>query len=102
VINHCVLVRPGAKKVSRIISHEQALKQCKKTLNRVCPGAILEPFKDTALAAKKLAEGEFDDTTAVLAPETAAEYYGLEILHNGVQDLGKDNITDFLVLSNRL
>lgn len=102
VINHCVLSKTKTTKIKRIISHEQALRQCRDNLSRLYPDATLEPYCGTALAAKKLSEGEFDNNTAVLAPETAAELYDLHIRHTAVQDLGSKNVTDFLFISNRL
>lgn len=102
VINHCLMVRPGTEKIITIVSHEQALKQCRDNIAKLYPEAMITPYRDTALAARKLAKGGFPEGTAVIAPRTAASYYKLEIVHQGIQDLGTKNITDFLFLSNRL
>lgn len=96
---HCLLVKPGIKKenIETIASHDQAIKQCKMYIKRNWPSAAIEQRDDTAKAAKDLSEGILPNSTAVLAPESCAELYGLEILEKGVQDL-KFNFTSFLAV----
>ncbi|MDD3190115.1 MAG: prephenate dehydratase domain-containing protein [Candidatus Pacebacteria bacterium] len=97
---HCLLVKPGIKKedIKTIASHDQAIKQCKMYIKRSWPSAAIEQRDDTAKAAKDLSEGVLTDDTAVLAPESCAKLYNLEILEKGVQDL-KFNFTSFLVVT---
>ena len=96
-IAHFLLGRPGAKiaEVSKIVSHPQALKQCRMFLKRRFPEVELMEFSDTASAAKALQDGELEPTTAVIAAEICAEIYGLEILEGRIQDL-KFNFTTFI------
>lgn len=99
-VHHHLLVQPGtvASRIKCITSHDQALKQCRMYIKRVWPKADIVPYKDTAAAAKALAEGDLPDTTAVIASRRAGEIYGLEILEESVQDL-KYNYTTFIVAS---
>ena len=96
---HCLLVKPGTKKeeIKNIASHDQALKQCKMYLKRTWAEAHLQETEDTAKAAKDLSKGKLPQNTAVLAPESCAKLYGLEILEKSVQDL-KFNFTSFLAV----
>ena len=96
---HCLLTKPGIARenVKTIASHDQAIKQCKIYIKRSWPAAAIEQRDDTAKAAKDLSEGILPPDTAVLAPESCAELYGLEILEKGVQDL-KFKFTSFLAV----
>lgn len=96
---HCLITKPGTKKedIKNIASHDQALKQCKMYLRRQWPTAHLLEWQDTAKAAKDLSEGKLlSSDTAVLAPESCAALYNLDVLEKGVQDL-KFNFTNFIV-----
>ncbi|MBU4332669.1 prephenate dehydratase [Patescibacteria group bacterium] len=96
---HCLLVAPGTKKetIAKIASHPQAIKQCKMYLKRIWPKAGLEERDDTAHAAEDLKNKVLSATTAVIAPESCAKLYNLEILEKGIQDL-KFNYTSFLAV----
>jgi prephenate dehydratase len=95
-----LIVHPGTKRadIRRIVSHHQALAQCKFYLRREWPGAEHIEYADTALAAKDLAAGRLDPHTAVIAARAAAELYHLEILEPSIQDL-KFNYTSFMVIT---
>lgn len=97
-VHHMLLVKSGttASSITTVSSHDQALKQCRMYLKRKWPDADIEPYADTAKAAKDLASGALADTTAVIAPRRCAELYGLEILEESIQDL-KFNYTTFVV-----
>jgi prephenate dehydratase len=97
-VHHMLLVRPGvtASHITAVASHDQALKQCRMYLKRVWPQAELVPYADTAKAAADVANGTLPDTTAAIAPRSAAELYGLDILEESIQDL-KFNYTVFIV-----
>ncbi len=102
-VNQNVLVKKGktASDIATITSHDQALKQCRMYLKRMWPNIEIEPYADTALAAKDLAEGKLSESTAVIASSRAAELYGLDILDEKVQDL-KFNYTVFVVAKKSL
>ena len=97
-IRHCLLAKRGrvASEIKKIVSHQQALKQCRMYLKRRWPQVDLQEYMDTAEAAKDLAKGIFLSDTAVIAPRICASLYDLEILEDGVQDL-KFNFTTFVV-----
>ncbi|MBQ3116488.1 MAG: prephenate dehydratase [Clostridia bacterium] len=97
-ISHNLIVNKDTKleDIKEIISHEQALSQCKK---------FLEQFKDvkvtavanTAVAARTLAESGRHDVAAISSRE-CAELYGLKILQNNVQD-SDNNYTRFILIA---
>lgn len=107
IVNHCLLVQPGVEKqdVKTIISHPQALRQCKATLSQKYPDKQMKEGEgdliDQAAAAKALAEDELPSTTAVLASKVCAELYDLEVVDIGLQDK-KKNLTTFLFVTKRI
>jgi prephenate dehydratase len=96
-----LIVTPGTKRedIKQIVSHQQALAQCKFYLRRQWHGEMHE-YEDTALAAKDLSEGKLSHDTAIIASRRAAELYGLEILEPSIQDL-KFNYTSFLAFTRK-
>lgn len=84
---------PGA--IKQIVSHEQAIKQCRGYLKRVWPKVKVGEYPDTAKAAKDLAEGELPASTGVIASRAAAKLYKLDILGASIQD-DKHNVTTFI------
>jgi prephenate dehydratase len=97
-VHHALLVKPGvtASHITSVVSHDQALKQCRMYLKRVWPKADIAPYADTAKAAEDLGQGVLADTAAVIAPAGCAKLYGLEVLEESIQDL-KFNYTTFVV-----
>ena len=92
-----LMANPGARldQIRTVASMPIALGQCRKVLRRL--KVATESAGDTAGAAKALA-GRPDLTRAAIAPELAAQIYGLEILLRDVED-EKHNTTRFLVMS---
>lgn len=102
-INHCLLSLAEVRReeITEIVSHPQALAQCKDNLKKLYPKAVLRPWVDTAEAAKNLQEAVLSRTVAVIAPQASANLYNLKIQHEQLQD--KDpNITSFIVVENRI
>ena len=93
-----LMVRPGVRlqDIKVAISHPVALMQCRQFLREL--GIVPEIFHDTAGAARHLAQTQATDRAAI-APEIAAELYGLEILKRNVED-AHHNTTRFLVLES--
>jgi prephenate dehydratase len=76
-------------------SHAMALLQCRNSLREL--GITAEVFHDTAGAARSLSQTRERDRAAI-APEVAAELYGLKILKRHMED-ARHNTTRFLVLT---
>ena len=76
-------------------SHTMALLQCRNALREL--NITAEVFHDTAGAARALAQTRELDR-AVIAPEPAAELYGLKILRRNMED-ARHNTTRFLILT---
>jgi len=97
-VHHMLLVQSGttASSITTVVSHDQAIKQCRMYLKRAWPDAEIQPYADTAKAAQDLENGTLPATTAVIAPRRCAELYNLEILEESIQDL-KFNYTTFVV-----
>ena len=96
-INHHLLVIPGTKieDLKAVRSHEQALGQCRRTMDAL--GIKREVFADTAAAAKHVAELG-DPTIGAVASSLAGEIYGLETIRKDIED-ASHNTTRFVVFS---
>ncbi|MBL4603465.1 MAG: prephenate dehydratase [Emcibacteraceae bacterium] len=96
-INHNLLVVPGTKleDLKSVISHEQALGQCRRNLDSW--GIIREVFADTAAAAKHVAELG-DPQVGAIASSLAGKIYGLETIKKDIED-ASHNTTRFVVFS---
>lgn len=96
-IHFQLMVLPGssAGQIKTVHSHIHALGQCRKILRKRDWQGIVA--SDTAGAAKEIAE-EMDTSKAALAPELAADLYGLEIIERNVEDTDS-NVTRFVILS---
>jgi len=96
-VHHNLLVMPGttSEHITKITSHDQAIKQCRMYLRRKWPGVDIAEYADTAKAAADLASGTLPPSTAVIASRAAAKLYGLDILEESIQDL-KFNYTSFI------
>ncbi len=97
-IKHNLLARPGIELegISRIISHPQALAQCRRYLNANFKSLELIDVASTAEAARRVAES--NDSWAAIGTTTAARAYGLEILCSEIQDR-PNNETRFITLT---
>jgi prephenate dehydratase len=96
-VHHNLLVKKGttSDKVKTIVSHDQAIKQCRMYLKRIWPKVKIKEYADTAKAAEDFASGKLPASAAVIASRRAAEVYGLDILEESIQDL-KFNYTSFV------
>jgi len=96
-INHNLVVRPGVRleEVTTVISHPQAVAQCRHYLSERLPGATIELAGSTAGAVKLVSEKS--GKVAAIGPRFAAEIYGLDVLDAGIQDF-EDNQTRFVLV----
>lgn len=90
---HSLLVRPGVTlpEIEKILSHPQALAQCRNFLRKEIPDARWQECSSTAAAAVLVAGSE--RPWAAIAP-AAANVYGLEVIFQGVNDC-PNNVTRF-------
>ncbi len=95
-INHCLATLPNHETITKIISHEQALAQCKKHLDRNFSNATLQSIASTASAITQL-----NQTTAAILPLETARHSHLKILAKNIAD-NPDNSTTFYVIKKGL
>ena len=97
-ISHCLLALPGVtlSEIRRIISHPQALQQCREFLES-WPSIAVEPAYDTAGSARRIRTEELHDTAAIASLE-AAQKYQLAVLAKAIES-NHQNYTRFLVLA---
>ena len=94
-IHHCLFVKDSSvTEIRAVASHIQALKQCRKTLERDFPGVVWQEEEDTAIAARHLAEGTLPADTGVLCRRDAGEAFGLHLLRENLED-DAENATEF-------
>ena len=83
--------------ISKVVSHPQALGQCRNWLNRHLPDAELVPCNSNAEGVR---QASLDATVAGIGARVAAEKFAMRILSTNIED-ESNNTTRFLVLSNR-
>jgi len=94
-ISHDLLSRSGRlADVKKIVSHPQALAQCRQWLEENLPDIPLVDVASTALAAQMVTE---DESAAAIASEMAASLYGLRTVRKKIED-NPNNFTRFLVI----
>src|ERR1019366_6094230 len=97
-IRHSIMSLSGAAgDVSRIVSHQQSLAQCRGYLSVNFPNCETEAVASNALAAKYAAD---NSSIAAIASAAAGEAYGLKPIASNVQDVAT-NTTRFLVMGTR-
>ncbi len=96
-VEHCLHGAPGAAigDVRRVLSHPQALGQCRRRLSAMGLTPVAHP--DTAGAAAHVAHAG-DRALAAIASRLAGELYGTVLLAEQLQD-ADHNRTRFLLLS---
>jgi chorismate mutase/prephenate dehydratase len=92
---HCLLGLPGAsvEGIRRVLSHPQALAQCRAFLQRL-PHIEAVPEYDTAGAARRV-RAMADPGVGAIASEEAGRLYGLIVLEQGI-NTEASNLTRFV------
>ena len=95
---HNLLALPGVElgAIRRVFSHPQGLAQCERYLKGL-PTVELVATYDTAGSARMIRDGNLVDSAAI-ASTRAAELFGLNVLHSGIQDY-QDNVTRFILIA---
>jgi chorismate mutase/prephenate dehydratase len=94
-ISHALMNLTGRiEDIRQVISHQQALAQCRRWLADKLPGIPLRETSSTARAAEQAME---DKETAAIASERIGIRLGLQIIRRGIQD-SPENITRFFAL----
>ncbi len=97
-VSHTLLANKDAQisDIKEIVSHEQAILQCKSYLEKF--GNIkITAAPNTAIAAKMVSESGRKDIAALSSRE-CAELYDLKILDNNIQD-SNSNYTRFILIA---
>lgn len=97
-IRHHLLVRKGYEgaPITTVVSHPQALAQCRRYLQARWPGAQVQAAFSTAEAARLVGESAKPGMAAI-ANSLCADLYGLAVLESDIQDV-PDNATRFFVI----
>lgn len=80
--------------ITKVLSHQQSLAQCRHWLDKNLPGAEREAVSSNAEAARQV---ENHGTWVAIAPAAAADIYKLNMLATSIEDEA-NNTTRFLVL----
>ncbi len=93
-ISHCLLAKGSLSDIKVVMSHPQALSQCRKFIKNNFKNVEVRPVLSTSLAAKLASGSKY---MAAIASKESAQRYGLEILKENIQDI-KENHTRFIVI----
>ncbi len=95
-IGHCLCIHPDTnpEAVTHVLSHPQALAQCRRFLSS--KGYQPKRFSNTAAAAREVAGGP--GTIACICSKRSAQLYKLRILQENIEDFSQ-NYTRFLCIS---
>ncbi|MDD5945100.1 MAG: prephenate dehydratase [Clostridia bacterium] len=98
-VSQNLMVRKGVGKedIIRIISHPQALAQCRKYIKSI---GVAETMAVSSTAEAAHIVSETDEPFGAIAPGISAEVYGLEIIGADIQD-DDTNATRFVVISKK-
>jgi prephenate dehydratase len=97
-IRHVLVAKEpvGLEQVRTVMSHPQALGQCRRFLDRSLPDVEQVAALSTAGAVRTVAEGD-DRTVAAIGPAPSQKLYGGVIIAEDIQD-NPTNLTRFVAL----
>lgn len=96
-IRHYLFAKNNKQNIRKIVSHIQALEQCKRYIEKKFLQVRSVKYEDTAKAAKDLSRGKLTRDCAIIAPKNCGKIYHLRQLDSNIQD-NKNNKTTFLVI----
>ncbi len=94
VAQHLLTLNGKKEGIHKIVSHPQALAQCRHWLSQHLPGVPMVDVESTGRAAEMASK---DPAVAAVASELAASLYDLRITDRHIEDL-RGNVTRFLVI----
>ncbi|MBI2862373.1 MAG: prephenate dehydratase [Chloroflexi bacterium] len=97
-ITHALLGRSPLKEIQRVYSHPQAIAQSRSWLSEHLAHAEIVEVASTARGAQLAAE---EPGAGAVAPELAAELYGLDVLARNIED-SATNVTRFLIIGKQM
>ena len=99
-IRHVLVGREGARleEITKVMSHPQALAQCRRWLEKFLPGADQVAWMSTGGAVQEVVSGN-DATVAAIGPARAQQLYGGIVLARDIQDV-RSNLTRFMVVAH--
>lgn len=92
-IRHCLVSKGKREDIKIVMSHPQALSQCRNYLKKNFRNIEIRPVLSTSQAAKLASESKH---IAAIASRESATMYGLKILDENIQV--NDNFTRFIVI----
>ncbi|MGJ7043841.1 prephenate dehydratase [Thermoanaerobacterium thermosulfurigenes] len=97
-ISHCLIADKNLEldEIKLVISHPQALAQCRNYIRRNLPNAEIVTADSTAKAVSEIKNKAY---AAAIGNAGAAEIYGAQIIDKDIQDV-KNNFTRFVVLGS--
>lgn len=105
-IRHCLAAlkphedaQENLSHIEHVLSHKQAIMQCRDWLGANLPHTKLSEAANTADAAERISI-EGNHRKAAICSERAAQIYGLSVLKENIQDYDK-NVTRFHVLQKQ-
>lgn len=98
-VHSCIFVMPGvsAGEIHRVVSHPASLLLCRSRWQAAFPGAVAEPYADTAMAARDLAGGKLPGECAVICRRETGLRSGLSLLCENAEDSSRANIEFWLL-----
>ena len=99
-VEHCLIIHKDTDlgKIRKVMSHPQALAQCREYLDRNGQSWEQISVYDTAGSVKMIREQGLKDTAGI-ASELAAEIYGMKVAAKGIED-DHSNTTRFIVIED--
>ena len=85
-IHHCLFKKTKKSSIQYVASHIQALQQTKGTRKKILKNIPEIECLDTALAAKKLSNGEYPENYAVICRENAGLFFNLTLVAKNIED----------------
>ncbi|AAB98631.1 TPA: prephenate dehydratase [Methanocaldococcus jannaschii] len=95
---HHNLIGYDKNKIKTVISHPQALAQCRNYIKK--HGWDVKAVESTAKAVKIVAESK-DETLGAIGSKESAEHYNLKILDENIEDY-KNNKTRFILIGKKV